>query len=343
MWRTDNVKTGSPPAWVQAKAPRSCPTLAPIPDDHFADNPYCNHSAAQIAVGDSDDVWVGHNDGELYRTSNGTAASPTWTLVDSATGGALPDRWINSIAIDPSNHQRVLVSLMGYTTGNLWETLDNGATWHAIDGTGTGQLPALPVSWVLMHPVLHDLLFVATDLGLFHSTNGGASWAPIAGGPVNVCIDQLVWKNGRDLLCVTHGRGVWQATLPLAAAQPVGTGCAAGAPPIFAATSPVVGSTMQFTLANARPNEIVLFAINFGAPLQLSIGACSLHVDLSIAAVTVEGTTSATGSWSRPLIVPPVSALIGQELTAQTLIFGTGGPMLGLGDLSTGLHVFLGL
>lgn len=343
LWRTDNVKTGAPPTWVQVKAPRNCPTLAPIPNDHFAENPFCNHSAAAIAVGNPDVVWVAHNDGELHRTANGTAAAPTWTLVDSAAGGQLPDRWISSIAIDPSNHQRVLVSCMGYTTGNVWETLDNGVTWHTIDGIGAGQLPALPVSWIAMHPVLHDLLFAATDLGLFHSTNGGASWSPVADGPENVCIEQLVWKNPRELLCVTHGRGVYVATLPLAGATTVGTGCAAGAAPAFSATAPVVGTTMQFQLANARTNALVVFAINFGAPLAGTIGACSLHVDLSVAAVTVEGLTSAAGAWSKPLAIPPMSVFVGQQLTAQALIIGNGGPLLGLGDLTTGLQVFLGL
>ncbi|MEO6593243.1 MAG: hypothetical protein ABIP94_00650, partial [Planctomycetota bacterium] len=137
--------------------------------------PYLQPFGGAVALGNSDVVWAAHNDGEIHRTSNGTAAAPAWTLVDGA-GGQLPDRWVSSIAIDPSNHQRVIVSFMGYTPDNLWETLDNGATWHTIDGIGTGTLPALPVSWVVMHPVLHDLLFVATDLGLFHSTNGGASW-----------------------------------------------------------------------------------------------------------------------------------------------------------------------
>ena len=343
LWRTDNVKTGAPPTWVQVKAPRSCPTLTTIPTDHFGDNPFCNHSTVQVAAGNANIVWAGHNDGELHRTANGTAAAPAWTLVDGASGGQLPDRWISSIAIDPSNHQRVLVSLMGYTQDNLWETLDNGVTWHTIDGSGAGALPALPISCVVMHPVLHDLLFVATDLGLFHSTDGGASWAPIAGGPENVCIEQLVWKNGRDLLCVTHGRGVYLATLPLAATQPVGTGCAAGAMPLFAATSPVVGTTMQFSLAGARTNAPVFFAINFGPPLQATVGTCSLHVDLAVAAVTFEGATSASGAWSRPLAVPPLSVFVGQELTAQVLVVGASGPLFGLGDLSTGLRVFLGL
>jgi hypothetical protein len=194
-----------------------------------------------------------------------------------------------------------------------------------------------------MHPVLHDLLFVATDLGLFHSTNGGASWAPIAGGPENVCIDQLVWKNDRQLLCVTHGRGVYLATLPLAGTSPVGSACASTGTPVFAATSPVVGTTMQFNLTGARTNAPVFFAINFGAPLQGTIGSCTLNVDLTAAAVTLEGATSVTGTWSRPLVIPPQSVFIGQQLTAQTLIVGANGPLLGLGDLSAGLDVFLGL
>ena len=342
LWRTDNVKTGAPPTWVQVKAPRNCPTFGPA-NAHFQENPFCNHSTVQVATGNSNIVWAAHNDGELHRTANGTAAAPTWTMVDSALGGQLPDRWISSIAIDPGNHQRVIVSLMGYTTGNLWETLDNGTTWHAIDGAGAGQLPALPISCVVMHPVLTELLFVATDLGLFHSTNGGVSWAPIAGGPENVCIEQLVWKTGRELLCVTHGRGVYLATLPLAATASVGTGCATGAVPTFTATSPVVGTTMQFQLAAARPSAPVLFAINFGAPLAGQVGSCPLHVDLAIAAVTLEALTSVAGAWSRPLVIPPMSVFVGQQMTAQALVLGAGGPLLGLGDLSPGLQVFLGL
>ncbi len=340
MWRTDNVKTGVP-TWVQVKTPRFCPTLGPA-NAHFQENPFCNHSTVHVAIGNSNVVWVGHNDGEMYRTSNGTAAVPTWTLVDSV-GGQLPDRWVSSIAIDPSNHQRVIVSFMGYTQDNLWETLDNGVTWHTVDGVGLGALPALPISWVVMHPALHDLLFVATDLGLFHTTDGGVTWGPIAGGPENVCIDQLAWKNSRELICVTHGRGVYVATLPIAGSQTVGLGCAIGTPPVLAATSPSVGTTMQFSLAAAAANAPVFFAINFGAPLQSSVGSCVIHVDLSIASITLEGSTSGTGAWSHPLALPPLSGLVGLELTTQALILGAGGPLLGLGDLSTGLRVFLGL
>lgn len=342
LWRTNNVKTGTPPNWTVIKTPRVCPPLNGPASAHFQDNAICNHSTAQIALGDSDVIWVGHNDGEVYRTHDGTAALPSWTLIDGA-GGQLPDRWINSIAIDPTDHDRVVLSFMGYAADNVWETLDDGATWHPITGAGAGALPALPVSWVVMHPAMPEVLFAATDLGLFHSSDGGGAWAPVLGGPENVCIDQLVFKNDRELLCVTHGQGVWVAELPLASTQNVGTGCAAGTPPVLTATPPVLGTTTQFGMAAARSNALVLFAVNFGAPVNVPLGGCTVHVELVGAHGYLAGSTSGTGAWSHPLALPLFGSLIGGELTAQAMILGSSGPMFGVGDLSTGRHLMLGL
>jgi hypothetical protein len=190
---------------------------------------------------------------------------------------------------------------------------------------------------------MRDLLFVATDIGVFHSTDGGANWAPLAGGPENVCIDQLVWKNDRQLLCVSHGRGVWLATLPLAGTQVVGTGCATGTPPVLAATAPVLGVGTTFSMAAAQPNALVFFAVNFGAPVSVSLGGCIVHVDLPNAYAYVAGSTSGTGTWSHPLALPLIPSLVGAQLTAQNLLLGGSGPMFGIGDLSTGLNLFLGL
>lgn len=336
LWRTNDCKTGSPPNWTVIKTPRVCTTA------HFQDNAPCNHSTAQIALGNSDLIWVGHNDGEVYKTTNGTAVLPNWTLIDSA-GGALPDRWVSSIAIDPTDHQRVVLSFMGYTADNLQETLDGGQTWQSVTGSGAGALPAVPVSWVVMHPTMTGLLFAATDLGLFHSDDGGANWVPIEGGPENVCIEQLSWKNDRELLVVTHGQGAWLAGLPMPATATIGTGCASGTPPVLTATPPALGTTTQFGLAAARPNAVVLFAVHFGAPVSVPFGGCIVHVDLPTAIGYLAGSTSAGGSWSHGVALPTLGSLVGAELTAQTMQLGSSGPMLGVGDLSTGLSLTLGL
>jgi hypothetical protein len=165
----------------------------------------------------------------------------------------------------------------------------------------------------------------------------------VAGGPENVCIDQLVWKNSRDLLVVTHGRGVYQATVPLAATQPIGTGCATGTPPVLTCSPPIVGGTAQFGMTGTLASTPVLFAWHIGPPLTIPVGACPVHIDLPAAALVLAGTTTATGTWTFGLPLPPLPGLVGLELTTQALVFAANGPMLGLGDLSTGLRVFLGL
>jgi hypothetical protein len=339
LWRTDNVKTGSPPTWVQIKAPRTCLQLAPVPDDHFADNPPCNLSTCAVAVGNSNIVWVGHNDGLVYRTANATAATPTWTEVDQ---NGLPGRWVNSITIDPNNHQHVIVTAMGYVSDNVWETNDDGATWHSISGTGIGAIPALPVSWVVMHPRTPTWLFAGTDLGLYCSIDGGGTWSAVVGGPELTSIEHLVWKNDRDLLVTTHGRGVWFATLPSAMVANLGSGCATGTPPVLSAGAPALGATMTFAMVSAPPSSLVWFSLSLGGPVPQSFGPCTVQVDVNNSFSLGAGMTTATGTWTFGMSLPSIPALVGGGAVVQTFVFAPGGPMLGAGVLSNALQLTLG-
>jgi hypothetical protein len=344
LWRSDNVKTGVPPTWVQIKAPRSCTSLVGGPANaHYLNNLSCNIATAQIASGDSNLIWVGHNDGELHKTVNGTAATPTWQLVDpTGAGSAVPDRWISSIAIDPVDHQRVYLALLGYTPDNLWRTTDGGATWQPISGSGAGAMPSLPCTWIVQHPRIRSWLFVGTDIGLYWSLDDGQSWQPVTGGPETVAVEQLVWKNDRDLLVVTHGQGVWLATLQAAAVQPVGAGCSNGAVPALSATLPVVGGTQTFSMTGAAANALVFFGFSFGLPVPVAFGSCTLQFDLPNSNPYAAGFTSGTGAWSTALAIPASVIFVGSQITAQTFVFDAGGPMLGAGDLANGLLSTLG-
>jgi hypothetical protein len=112
---------------------------------------------------------------------------------------------------------------------------------------------------------------------------------------------------------------------------------------VLAASAPIVGTTTQFSMAAAAPNAPVVFAWNFGPPPQILVGSCPVHIDLPIASLTLAGTTSSAGAWTHGFALPPLSGLVGLELTTQALVLVGGGPLLGLGDLSTGVHLFLGL
>jgi photosystem II stability/assembly factor-like uncharacterized protein len=218
LWRTNNVKTGAPPAWTSIKPPLLFgppPPPGKPPQDHYLDNDPRNISTIAIAEGNSDLIWVGHNNGQLYMTTNGTAAAPTWTRVDT-NAPAWPGRWISRVVIDRNNPSHVLVSMLGYSTDNVWRTLDAGLTWQSIGGSGAGQLPAVSVGALAQHRLDPNRLFAGTDVGMFISTDAGGSWAPTAPelGPVE--IQELIWRNNTTLMAVTYGRGVYlgDATIP---------------------------------------------------------------------------------------------------------------------------------
>lgn len=215
LWRTENVK-GNPPTWTTIKPSIAPPVPGPGGDPnnaHFLDNSPYNISTMTIAESDSDLIWVGHNNGEVWMTSNGTATSPTWTRVDR-NGVGLPARWISRIVIDRNNHNRVYVSIMGWATDNLWRTEDAGQTWTVITGAGTTQLPPAPISALAQHRTQPTRLFAGTDLGIFTSTDDGASWTVTTQGPGTVSIEEFNWVDDRTLMAVTYGRGIFLGDLP---------------------------------------------------------------------------------------------------------------------------------
>jgi photosystem II stability/assembly factor-like uncharacterized protein len=196
LWRSDDARTGSPPSWQAIRGARSTQV-----------------SAIAVAPGNSDIVWVGYNDGAVYRTANATAAHPVWqTVDDNGAADPLPNRMPLRILIDRRNSNWVYIAFGGFSSGNLQQTLDGGATWSALTGAGSAVLPAAPVHAIAQHPTQPDWLYAGTEVGIFSSLDGGQSWATTNQGPANVVVDDLGFlNNSHTLLAATHGRGVWTA------------------------------------------------------------------------------------------------------------------------------------
>jgi len=90
LWVSNNIRAASP-TW-QAIKPPSGQSFNGVANANYI-------SAIAVAPGNSAVIWVGHNNGSIYRTTNGTSATPTWTLVS----GSLPGRWVGRILIDADN------------------------------------------------------------------------------------------------------------------------------------------------------------------------------------------------------------------------------------------------
>ena len=192
LWRTDDAKA-TDPVWRAIKGGWGSNYI----------------SAIAIAPGNADIVWVGHNNGELYRTLNGTAATPSWKRMDPS---AFPNRFLSRITIDPLNHATVYVAFGGFEDGNLQRTTDGGATWADATGIGATGLPHVPVRDLEIDPTDSHVIWAGTEVGVFTSADRGATWDVTQDGPANVSVDELFVLNGH-LYAVTHGRGLFRHAL----------------------------------------------------------------------------------------------------------------------------------
>ncbi len=210
LWRSNNVK-GPGTTWAIIKQAIGFAPPSPAEPDpsHMVGNDPFNISTVVVAQGNSDIIWVGHNNGNVYKTSNGTSANPTWTRVDENGPSFLPDRWVGRIVIDKNDANRVTVAFMGWNAGNVWQTTNAGATWTDISGSGASALPSVPVSAIAQHPLQSSRFFAGTDIGMFETVNNGAAWSAIVPGVGTVPVDELNWKDNNTLIVVTHGRGVY--------------------------------------------------------------------------------------------------------------------------------------
>ena len=150
LWRSNDVRTPNTPtagpAWQRIKPPVG---------DNCSANPYrTEHCISTIAVarGNSDLIWVGYGQGQIYKTTNGTAITPTWIRIDSDTLENLPDRFVTRLTIDPHNPNLVYAAFGGFSPDNLWRTTDGGLTWRDISGSGASGLPEVPVYSLAINP-----------------------------------------------------------------------------------------------------------------------------------------------------------------------------------------------
>ena len=169
-------------------------------------------SAIAVAPGNSDLCWVGHNNGDIYKTMDCTAASPTWTQVDNNSPG-LPDRMVMRLTIDPSDPSgnRVYATFGGFSAENVWRTADGGASWSSAAAAALAAFPPCRCTTSRSPGQLELAVRGHRDRRL-HQQDAGVTWQVPQDGPANVIVSELFWM-GSDLVAATFGRGLFKATV----------------------------------------------------------------------------------------------------------------------------------
>jgi photosystem II stability/assembly factor-like uncharacterized protein len=201
------VWLGGASLWKTQSFSRWGRASAPVPDDA---------KISALALASSDRVIIGTTAGDLLRNEQASVsnANTVWPSVRPRAG------FVSSIAFDPADSNVVYATYAGFGGAHVWRSADFGATWTAIDGSGNGALPDMPVHSLAVDPTRPERLYLGTDLGVFVSLDGGATWSVENSGFASVVTESVVigqGVSGPAIYAFTHGRGAWRAELTVVA------------------------------------------------------------------------------------------------------------------------------
>lgn len=171
-----------------------------------------------IAPSSSAVIYAGTLAGRLYRATDG-GITPTSFVDVTPTVTGFPTRWLSGVTVHPTDANTVYVTFLGFNgsaanaSDHVWkgsfDTATSAWTWTL----RAGGLPDVPVGALAFDPATSNL-FVATDVGVFRSTDDGVSWSPFEVGlPNTAVIDLALDPVGNVLRAATHGRGMYQIAL----------------------------------------------------------------------------------------------------------------------------------
>ena len=169
-------------------------------------------SAIAIAPSNSNIVYMGLNNGRIERSTNALSGNPTWVEYGPSSG-LISGAWVSSVSVDPIDPNVAYCTYSNYGIPHVFKTTNGGTTWLPLNGTPPDDLPDIPAHWVAARPSDPEQLYVATELGIFASDDGGATWRPSGLGIPNTIVESLDFQNDDTLIAFTHGRGAWRAAL----------------------------------------------------------------------------------------------------------------------------------
>jgi photosystem II stability/assembly factor-like uncharacterized protein len=167
-------------------------------------------TAVAFARSSSSTAYAASVDGRLWHSTDEGAS---WNELNR--GG--PPAWVQAMEVDWSDPTRVYLAYAIAGVRQLWrvDTRAGVASWFDITGaTPQTRLPDLALTGLVLHPDLSDTIYVSNSLGVYKTTDGGASWIPFDAGLPNALVSDLrIRRSDKSLYASTWGRGAFRRHL----------------------------------------------------------------------------------------------------------------------------------
>jgi photosystem II stability/assembly factor-like uncharacterized protein len=147
-------------------------------------------------------IYAGTSDGNVWRSLDD---GNTWDSLQMT----LPYRYVTSVHSSPNVLNNVYVTHSGYRYNqyipHIHKSINNGTSWIDI----SGDLPQAGINDMVVLPGNENILFVATDIGVYYTINSGINWMRLGNNmPIMVIWDLEYNPNTNKLIAGTYARGI---------------------------------------------------------------------------------------------------------------------------------------
>jgi photosystem II stability/assembly factor-like uncharacterized protein len=154
-------------------------------------------------------LYAGTDDGIIQVSEDG---GENWRKVELAAIKGVPGTaFVNDLRADLYDARTVYAALDNHKFGDfkpyLIKSTDAGKSWKSI----RGNIPDRTLVWRLVQDhVKKDLLFAATEFGIYFTVDGGSKWVQLKGGVPTISFrDITIQRRENDLVAASFGRGFY--------------------------------------------------------------------------------------------------------------------------------------
>lgn len=154
-------------------------------------------------------LYAGTDDGIIQVSEDG---GQNWRKIEAGSLPGVPaTAFVNDIKADLYDANTVYVALDNHKFGDfkpyLYKSNDRGKTWQSI----SSNIPDRTLVWrIVQDHVKPELMFLATEFGIYFTVNSGTKWTQLKGGLPTISFrDLVIQKRENDLVCASFGRGFY--------------------------------------------------------------------------------------------------------------------------------------